>query len=394
MNQIINSSSEWICSSPHIVVNNVDWIQTRYLFVSCAGAPQESTPTPETHKSQIESTLIAEGFVQDPARDLQFPVYKPGAVLPLQVRTYDHLSQNSSKPLEFRKRKADELDSTGEFPDDCSVKTIHEDEEVFTSDASWEKFTHSKNQASRVATMFGIMEELRDREQVAQKPQLQSSTNFAPEVLDHSTLPKLPPPMNASNTASKAIMAALKSIQATLEAENVIELGWYVDVKQVDNIFQWVVELHSFPEELPITQQMQEAKIPSVVLELRFPDQFPFAPPFARVVRPRMLPFAQGGGGHVTMGGSICMELLTASGWSPALSIMNVLLNIRLAICDTEPHPARLDLRWSPRFPATDQGTGHSDYGVGEAIDGYLRACRAHGWTVPEGFSNWSRAMG
>jgi ubiquitin-conjugating enzyme E2 Q len=40
----------------------------------------------------------------------------------------------------------------------------------------------------------------------------------------------------------------------------------------------------------------------------------------------------------------------------------------------TDPRPAQLD-------------TSHTrEYGVGEAIDAYIRACHVHGWAVPPGF--------
>ena len=49
-----------------------------------------------------------------------------------------------------------------------------------------------------------------------------------------------------------------------------------------------------------------------VELEVKFPATFPFEPPFVRV----LLPWFKMHSGHVTVGGSICMEFLTASGWS------------------------------------------------------------------------------
>jgi ubiquitin-conjugating enzyme E2 Q len=52
------------------------------------------------------------------------------------------------------------------------------------------------------------------------------------------------------------------------------------------------------------------AEVP-VLLEIRFPPDFPWQPPFIRVVAPRFAFHT----GHVTVGGSICMELLT-SAWS------------------------------------------------------------------------------
>jgi ubiquitin-conjugating enzyme E2 Q len=55
-------------------------------------------------------------------------------------------------------------------------------------------------------------------------------------------------------------------------------------------------------------------------------------------------------------------------------SIESVLLQVRVAITSTDPKPARLDQH------------GRQDYGVGEAVEAYIRACSAHGWTVPSGF--------
>jgi len=134
---------------------------------------------------------------------------------------------------------------------------------------------------------------------------------------------------------------------------------------------------------------MIKAKLSSVVLELRFHSTYPMGeslhtyisssttdlttgPPFVRVIRPRFLPFAMGGGGHVTAGGSICMDLLTNSGWSAVASIESVLLQIRMAICSTDPRPARLE----------NVSRSH-DYGVGEAVEAFRRAAATHGWQVP-----------
>ncbi|KAG7285225.1 hypothetical protein NEMBOFW57_009846 [Staphylotrichum longicolle] len=120
-----------------------------------------------------------------------------------------------------------------------------------------------------------------------------------------------------------------------------------------------------------LAQDMKAEGVTSIVLELRFGPDYPFSPPFVRVVRPRFLPFLQGGGGHVTAGGAMCMELLTSSGWSPANSMESVFLQVRVALCSLEPKPARL----APGVKG--------DYGVGEAVEAFLRAARGHGWTVP-----------
>jgi ubiquitin-conjugating enzyme E2 Q len=117
---------------------------------------------------------------------------------------------------------------------------------------------------------------------------------------------------------------------------------------------------------------MKDKGVNSLLMEIRFSDNFPLSPPFFRIVHPRFLPFIRGGGGHVTGGGSICMNLLTSDGWSPAYQIEAVLLQIRLAISNLDPRPARLDPhRWN------------EPYTMSEAIEGFKRAASTHGWKVP-----------
>ena len=137
-------------------------------------------------------------------------------------------------------------------------------------------------------------------------------------------------------------------------------------------MFRWIVELHSFDGHLPLAKDMKEKDCKSIVLELSFGGTFPWAPPFARIIRPRFLDFAHGGGGNVTQGGAICSEILVTDGWLPSYSIEKVIMQIRLQLCDMD-RPARLLLRG----PAAA-----SDYSVGEAIDAYKRAALSHGWTV------------
>jgi ubiquitin-conjugating enzyme E2 Q len=129
---------------------------------------------------------------------------------------------------------------------------------------------------------------------------------------------------------------------------------------------------------------MMAAGVQAVVLELRFGPDFPFSPPFVRVIRPRFLPFRWGGGGHVTLGGAMCMEPLTAGGWLPATSLENVLLQVKLALCSTDPQPARLLQEARPEWKGNKL-----DYGLVEAMEAYQRAINTHGWKAP---SNWRQA--
>jgi ubiquitin-conjugating enzyme E2 Q len=154
-----------------------------------------------------------------------------------------------------------------------------------------------------------------------------------------------------------------------------------MDFDKVNNLFQWIVELHSFDPSLPLARDMKEARVRSIVLEIRFGKDYPMSPPFVRVIRPRFLPYAQGGGGHITSGGALCMELLTNSGWSPANSMESVFLQVRMAMCSVDPKPGRLQSITYPQSSGT--AYSRSDYGVAEAIEAYIRAANVHGWKVP-----------
>ena len=64
------------------------------------------------------------------------------------------------------------------------------------------------------------------------------------------------------------------------------------------------------------------------MFELTFPGQFPNEPPFIRVVRP----IFQFRTGHITIGGSICMESITPKGWIATRSIESVFVEILMVV--------------------------------------------------------------
>lgn len=77
-----------------------------------------------------------------------------------------------------------------------------------------------------------------------------------------------------------------------------------------DNLYEWYVRLKSDkidPDSL-LAEDLVELNIPHILLHIIFPENFPFSPPFLRVVEPRIEK------GYVMEGGAICLELLTPRG--------------------------------------------------------------------------------
>lgn len=225
------------------------------------------------------------------------------------------------------------------------------------------------------------------------KGKAEPATDYIPGSLDFATLPVMPMPTYATSATTKRLLSELSSLAKVQANNSLATLGWTIDTEKIENVYQWIVELHSFHtfsinnKPLPLVGDMKKANATSIVLEIRFGPDFPYSPPYVRVIRPRFLPFTQGGGGHIVIGGAMCMELLTNSGWSSVMSMESVLMQVRMAIA-SEPF-ARLE----GKGYAKHNTNYNYDYGVMEAADGYLRACNSHGWQVPPGFKEIAYGM-
>ena len=93
-----------------------------------------------------------------------------------------------------------------------------------------------------------------------------------------------------------------------------------------DSLYEWHVRLHRVDPDSPLARDMLEQKVPHILLHLVFPDNFPFAPPFMRVVEPRIEK------GYVMDGGAICMELLTPRGWASAYTVEALLMQFSASL--------------------------------------------------------------
>jgi ubiquitin-conjugating enzyme E2 Q len=335
LNEVVNAPAEYVSRTPHLVVAQLDWIQTRYLFVGCENGG----------RFELSNNVPQEPLPQDPNMQPTGP-QSDRLVIPITAISSARRPR-AVKGVANKRKKSKVLAGDSDAPY-VSEDTDEEDLLLF---AGPDGRADARRQAKAVA-----------------------KTDFVPDMLDHSTLPLIAAPPYATSQATRALQRELQATIKVQETEPIYELGWYVNPELVENVYQWIVELHSFDESHPLSKDMKKKDVRSIVLELRFGKQFPYTPPFVRVIRPRFLPFMLGGGGHVTAGGALCMELLTNSGWNPAGSIEGVLLQVRMAITEMDP-PARLE-----DGPV-------SDYGIGEAMEAFRRACITHGWEIPADFN-------
>ncbi|OQD93086.1 hypothetical protein PENSOL_c035G10000 [Penicillium solitum] len=375
LNEVVNAPLMFVNHHPHYVVQHLDWIQPRYLFVK----PQdfnvpgiaESTGAyayeimQKSSQSQPSSRKNDERFTYK--QDRRYVALGPDGKsikIPISIfsgprgqflGTAEETGLADLAPAPKRRRYS--VTNTEQHDDDdddnVSIETTMEDLSILLSDEEMSEGPPGPSMQEGAIPEPGL------------------KNDFRPGTLQNSTLPTLASPQFATTSATKVLH---QHLQATIKIQKRVplhELGWYVDPDLITTVYQWVVELHTFDPSLPLAKDLKAVNQKSVVLELRFPPQFPMDPPLVRVIRPRFLEFAAGGGGHVTTCGSMCMELLTHSGWLPTASIESVLLQVRMAITNTEPRPARLNLK-----------TNSSDYSVGEAVEAYRRVALAHGWQI------------
>jgi len=173
-----------------------------------------------------------------------------------------------------------------------------------------------------------------------------------------------------SPTATMRLIKDLKNIAKGNPTELGFSAAPVAEQKSgLENLYHWNVKLFGFDKDSEIGKDMETYKKKTgqdyILVELRFSKEYPFAPPFVRVVRPRFA-FRTG---HVTVGGSICMELLTNSGWNSTNDIESILIQIRAEMTGGG---ARLDAGMSNTY----------EYSESEAWDAFNRAASTHGWNI------------
>jgi ubiquitin-conjugating enzyme E2 Q len=382
LNEVVNAPDQYVTKTPHYVVNQIDWIQARYLFVKGnhlgLGHNLGTSTTPKF------------SYQQDPKHTALNERHQP-IIIPITAISKSRRPTTVTSPVSIGRKK---VKVTGSVSQEQAEKTIDDAASMITNSSDLNLLLSDDDDEA--------MEKSANENKTAKRNEA-PKTDFIPDQLDASTLPLLAAPTNASTSATKALLSTLKQTLHTQKTTPLHELGWYIPESLITNIYQWIVELHTFDPTLPLAHDMKKAGLKSIILEIRFSNNFPISPPFVRVIRPRFVPFTQGGGGHVTGGGALCMELLTNSGWSPVSSVESVLLQVRMAMSNLDPKPARLvemTGRYAGKKGVAAAGNagmggfgsrpgGPDEYSVGEAVAAYKRACALHGWDVPKEFDDF-----
>ena len=99
----------------------------------------------------------------------------------------------------------------------------------------------------------------------------------------------------------------MKELQA-LQRAGTAEQGFEVSVPDDSDAYTWQAEFFDFEKGSSLAADLKRVPGKRIVLSVSFPSSFPAQPPYVRVIRPRFA-FRTG---HVTIGGSICTEMLSS----------------------------------------------------------------------------------
>ncbi|XP_054285017.1 ubiquitin-conjugating enzyme E2Q-like protein 1 [Macrosteles quadrilineatus] len=135
-----------------------------------------------------------------------------------------------------------------------------------------------------------------------------------------------------------------------------------------DNLFEWHVRLYRIDQESDLAADMREHNVSHILLHITFPDNFPFMPPFMRVISPRIER------GFVMEGGAICMELLTPRGWASAYTVEALIMQFAASIVKGQGRIAKKTKSSSKDF---------SRRSAEESFRSLVKTHEKYGWVTP-----------
>ncbi|MEE6510518.1 hypothetical protein FKM82_030393 [Ascaphus truei] len=172
--------------------------------------------------------------------------------------------------------------------------------------------------------------------------------------------------VSGSVQASDRLMKELRDIYRSQSYKT----GIYSVELVNDSLYEWHVKLLKVDPDSPLHSDLLVLKekegVECILLNFSFKDNFPFDPPFVRVVSPVL------SGGYVLGGGALCMELLTKQGWSSAYSIESVIMQINATLVKGK---ARVQF-----------GANKNQYNLARAQQSYKSLVQIHeknGWYTP-----------
>lgn len=139
------------------------------------------------------------------------------------------------------------------------------------------------------------------------------------------------------------------------------KFGFRIEVN-TDNVYLWKLFLFGYESKEVIAQDMAKYNIKEIEMQVSYPSNYPFSPPFVRIIKPRFRHLT----GHVTREGALCMQILTEKHWDPACSMESLIITIKSEI-----------LAGGGQI---DPQNYHIPYSEQLARESFVMVAKSHGW--------------
>ncbi|CAG8807468.1 30346_t:CDS:2, partial [Racocetra persica] len=218
--EIVNRPSQFRSTNPHLVVQDENWITTRYLFVECLRDPSD----PNNENEDEDWT----------------PTYQPTPVVPLYNMTPSFttsLSNSLSNVLINRRR----------------------DNTYITLDGQYYPMWFNNQPLQIPKRDFSIINNEIPKGSSVDETEEKNEDKFEVDEGDGFDLSLLPLPAESSKAATQRICRELRSIiHRQNDPSN--DFGFIVNTEQLQSVYQWVVQLKDFDPTLPLAQDMARNK--------------------------------------------------------------------------------------------------------------------------------------
>lgn len=195
------------------------------------------------------------------------------------------------------------------------------------------------------------------------KPIIEEAIQSTPELL-----PLLSPPVQ--ETARKQhpgitrLMKDYKRFKTRIESGELQNLVTSIECYE-DNLDIWRLHMkmdNEFNADKPLVHDMKRKGVDKIVVEIRYPYEYPHKPPFVRIVTPIMKRVS----GHITEHGSFCHYMLSNDGWTPMVCIENLLVDLKQNLFEGDGLLA--DKHWN------------QEYCYKNSLESFSRALKIYGW--------------
>ncbi|KIW93929.1 uncharacterized protein Z519_05244 [Cladophialophora bantiana CBS 173.52] len=248
LQEVVNDPEQFTSTVPHYVVPKVDWIQTRYLFIKTKDAP-------------IRRDLAVEIYEQDPNRRAYNEACEVLSI-PMtaisKARRPGNSIESAATPRGKRTKRIVTTDlATAEQREDDGDSVVSDADDLALLQDADQKYDLGLHESDATAESLCASGKKRPAEAAL-------DTDFVPGKLDIRDITCMEAPQDATPIASTALMGLFRDALKTQESTPPATLGWYIGRNLISNVYQWIVELHSFPKDLPLAKDMKDAGVTSL----------------------------------------------------------------------------------------------------------------------------------